>query len=197
MSERPRPRAPRHPATAVVKGQFTRIGHIPGGGQPLLREGGPISYDARPELKVLLQKWLMASPLYCGPHVLLSATDIGNTTPACSSSTCDRHKTIFSHNIFQLPFCNGLAAFNRFLWRARFTPGKRACTFLGARLMSGRPHQRAHRHPAAEGLGVRPCPVNGGRLLRFEENVSSRVLACRRMSGHFAHQKRRPPRILQ
>ena len=29
-------------------GQFTRIGHIPGGGQPLLREGGPISYDPRP-----------------------------------------------------------------------------------------------------------------------------------------------------
>ena len=30
------------------KGQFTRIGHIPGGGQPLLREGGPISYEATP-----------------------------------------------------------------------------------------------------------------------------------------------------
>jgi len=29
-------------------GQFTRIGHIPGGGLPLLREGGPISYEARP-----------------------------------------------------------------------------------------------------------------------------------------------------
>ena len=29
-------------------GQFTRIGHIPGQGRPLLREGGPISYEARP-----------------------------------------------------------------------------------------------------------------------------------------------------
>ena len=29
-------------------GQFTGISHIPGGGQPLLREGGPISYEARP-----------------------------------------------------------------------------------------------------------------------------------------------------
>ena len=27
-------------------GQFTRIGHIPGGGRPLLREGGPISYES-------------------------------------------------------------------------------------------------------------------------------------------------------
>ena len=29
-------------------GPFTRIGHIAGGGRPLLREGGPISYEARP-----------------------------------------------------------------------------------------------------------------------------------------------------
>ena len=29
-------------------GDFTRCGHIPGGGRPLLREGGPISYEARP-----------------------------------------------------------------------------------------------------------------------------------------------------
>ena len=29
-------------------GQFTRAGHIPGGGRPLLQEGGPISYEARP-----------------------------------------------------------------------------------------------------------------------------------------------------
>ena len=29
-------------------GQFTRIGHIPGGGRPLLREGGPISYETTP-----------------------------------------------------------------------------------------------------------------------------------------------------
>ena len=29
-------------------GQFTRIGHILGGGRPLLKEGGPISYMARP-----------------------------------------------------------------------------------------------------------------------------------------------------
>ena len=28
--------------------QFTRIGHVPGGVQPLLREGGPISYEATP-----------------------------------------------------------------------------------------------------------------------------------------------------
>ena len=27
-------------------GQFTRISHIPGEGRPLLREGGPISYEA-------------------------------------------------------------------------------------------------------------------------------------------------------
>ena len=27
---------------------LTRIGHIPGGGRPLLREGGPISYQSRP-----------------------------------------------------------------------------------------------------------------------------------------------------
>ena len=30
-------------------GPFTQIGHIPGGGRPLLREGGPISYQPRPE----------------------------------------------------------------------------------------------------------------------------------------------------
>ena len=30
--------------------QFTRIGHIPGGGRPLLRDGGPISYNAGPSL---------------------------------------------------------------------------------------------------------------------------------------------------
>ena len=29
-------------------GQFTRIGHVSGAGRPLLREGGPISYEARP-----------------------------------------------------------------------------------------------------------------------------------------------------
>ena len=29
------------------KGQLTPIGHIPGGGQPRLREGGRISYEAR------------------------------------------------------------------------------------------------------------------------------------------------------
>ena len=28
----------------------TRIGHIPGGGRPLLREGGPISSEARPSI---------------------------------------------------------------------------------------------------------------------------------------------------
>ena len=32
-----------------VKGQFTLLGHIPGGGRPLLREGAPISYQPRPE----------------------------------------------------------------------------------------------------------------------------------------------------
>ena len=29
-------------------GHFTQIGHIPGGGRPLWREGGPISYEPRP-----------------------------------------------------------------------------------------------------------------------------------------------------
>ena len=28
--------------------QFTRISHVPGEGRPLLREGGPISYEATP-----------------------------------------------------------------------------------------------------------------------------------------------------
>ena len=28
--------------------QCTRVGHVPGGGRPPLREGGPISYEARP-----------------------------------------------------------------------------------------------------------------------------------------------------
>ena len=30
------------------EGEFTRMRHIPGGRRPLLREGGPISYEARP-----------------------------------------------------------------------------------------------------------------------------------------------------
>ena len=34
--------------TADRLGQFTRIGHISEGGRPLLREGGPISYEPRP-----------------------------------------------------------------------------------------------------------------------------------------------------
>ena len=32
----------------ATKGHSTRIGHIRGGGRPLLREGGPISYEATP-----------------------------------------------------------------------------------------------------------------------------------------------------
>jgi len=30
------------------RAQFTQIGHVPGGRRPLLREGGPISYEPRP-----------------------------------------------------------------------------------------------------------------------------------------------------
>ena len=43
------PRASCHSAPAKRRySQFTRIGHVLGGGQPLWREGGPISYEARP-----------------------------------------------------------------------------------------------------------------------------------------------------
>ena len=42
------PGAARAPRWFSRCGPFTRIGHIPGGGRPLLRDGGPISYQARP-----------------------------------------------------------------------------------------------------------------------------------------------------
>jgi len=38
------------PSGFSLKGQFTLLGHISGGGgRPLLREGAPISYQPRPE----------------------------------------------------------------------------------------------------------------------------------------------------
>jgi len=41
--------------------QFIRIGHVPGGGRPLLREGGPISYEATPSAFFLPR----SAPLLC------------------------------------------------------------------------------------------------------------------------------------
>ena len=41
-------RTARHVCGFSDKGQFTQIGHIPGGRRPLLREGGPISYEPGP-----------------------------------------------------------------------------------------------------------------------------------------------------
>ena len=45
-------------------GKFTRIGHIPGEGWPLLREGGPMSYEARPS-----RCSIPLRPLHTAPYI--------------------------------------------------------------------------------------------------------------------------------
>ena len=56
--------------TRPSPGQFTRISHIPLGGRPLLREGGPISEEARPSASfqhARLATWMPRAPTRPSP----------------------------------------------------------------------------------------------------------------------------------